>query len=225
MEKEWIKTSSVQSYQHSALCFCWVDLLLETMSLKQFCPFCGWILVLWWTCSNLLLCKEDVNNNIDLSSKKRIRCSVTAERLSEFTLVLLGCAAPWDKFYCLSDNFVSCPAKMQFFIETKWAPESRPCCCPQEVTALCVTCSWPWLHLLILLLIQRKKKEEIASKKYLVRGQFPIIKAKRSKFQILRVRTPFKKDDDLIYWNPSGHSQFLSAVLPSALLLNLSSPV
>lgn len=66
----------------------------ETMSLKQFCPFCGWILVLWWTCSDLLLCKEDVNNNIDLSSKKRIRCSVIAERLCELTLVLLGCSAP-----------------------------------------------------------------------------------------------------------------------------------
>lgn len=39
----------------------------------------------------------------------------------------------------------------------------------------------------------REKKGKNASKRYLVRGQFPINKANRSKFQILRVRTAFIK--------------------------------
>lgn len=80
IDKEWTETSSVQSYQHSAFYFCWVELLFETMSLKHFWPFCGWILM----CSdvsatNFLLCKENMNINMDLSSKKSVGWSALAE--------------------------------------------------------------------------------------------------------------------------------------------------
>lgn len=54
-------------------------------------------LVLWDTCSNFLLCEENMNNNIDLSFKKYVRWSVIADRLSELILVLLGCHATWGE--------------------------------------------------------------------------------------------------------------------------------